>query len=1083
MEHRLGRTLRVFLVALAATGLYRLTMVPLIEYSAAAHVALEPTPEEAAAIRARAAGRLVGLGEIFPEGAWERDEPIVLESSRMRLLFKEYHSLPDGRVNLVPCTLVLLPEPAAAGEPPGRTMVVRAPQGAVLDFDEPIDLRQGRLAKLVGGNLRGEVTVRSTATSPTGDDELEILTRDLELAGNRLQTIEAVQFRYGRSRGSGQGFVANLLSKAGNGGDRGPDVAGVESMRLERDVKLQLEGLTGGFLPGSDAAADRVVEDETAPVVVRCRGSLEFAVVSRLVTLTDRVDVSRSLPDGGTEQLSCDRLSILLAQKGGKPESDALDTSGLTPVELEARGSPVVARSSAGGLEARGERLGYEIASRRILLDGEQPVLLMSPDADLEARSVDYVPGPPGSPGALMAVGPGWLESRGDATRGPVRVTWKKWLRVRPDGEGHVASVAGDAEAAVDGQGRLAASEIHLWLEASGEASAESAPRGLSAGGVSLAAVRPTRMLARGMVETDAEQLAARTDRLEIWFRHPDAGASAGGGGAASATGQPVPHTAGRAVPPAAGGPPQPGAVAAAPNPGVVTAPVAPAAAFPAGLQPIPTPAFAPAARPHDVAPGVTAPPQPLATAEPAPQSRPARGRIVAAGALMRALVDMRTSGAEVAEISLEDTVRLIEEPLPGEALPPLVIEGDQLQVARPTGFDARATVAGRPARIVGQGMELEGPLLEVDRGRNRMTVDGAGRMRLPIAGRSLGLDSLGMGPAAAGPLAAAAVAAAGVPAATGAEKLEVTWQGRMDFDGLTARFIDRVVTATGQGRLEAGSLDVVLDRPFDFAAADGGSRTGPFDVARVACGSGVKIHNVSHTEDGSRSVERLYVRDLVIDRTTGNVTGTGPGRLENVRLGQAPGFETPAGISGPQQAPRQPRPDELTYLSVDFQKGLQGNIGQRVLEFQQRVEAIFGPVGSWDETLSPHDARGLPARTVRISTDVLGVGQTPPVPGQRRGSMEMYATGNVLVEGDTFTGRSARLSWSEAKDLIVFEGDGRSDAQLYRQERVGAPTSNASAGKIFYWRGLDRVDIHDARYLDLDQINANAAGFRPPGS
>jgi hypothetical protein len=1072
MEHRLGRTLRVFLIALASTGLYRLTMVPLIEYSAAAHVALEPTPEEAAAIRARAAGRLVGLGEIFPEGAWERDEPIVLESSRMRLLFKEYHSLPDGRVNLVPCTLVLLPEPAAQGEPPGRTMVVRAPQGAVLEFDEPIDLRQGRLAKLVGGNLRGEVTVRSTATSPTAEDELEILTRDLELAENRLQTIEAVQFRYGRSRGSGQGFVANLLSKPGAGDDRGPAVAGVESMRLERDVKLQLEGLVGGFLPGSDAAATPAADAGGAtPVLVRCRGSLEFAVVSRLVTLSDHVDVSRSLPDGGTEQLSCDRLSILLAQEGGKLESDALDTDGLTPVELEARGSPVVARSTAGGLEARGERLGYEIATRRILLDGEQPVLLMSPDADLEARSVDYVPGPPGSPGSLMAVGPGWLESRGDASRGPVRVSWKKWLRVRPDGEGHVASVAGDAEAAVDGQGRLAAAEIHLWLEAS---AAPAPAQPLPTGGVSLAGVRPTRMLARGMVETDAEQLAARTDRLEIWFRHPEAAA----GGQVSPASQPPRHTAGRAVPPTAGGQPQPNAAAASSSPGGAAGP---AAAWPAGLQPIPVAAAA-ASMPPRSGPPAAAVSESIAAQQPRIRPRPDRGRIVAVGALMRALVDMRPTATEVAEISLEDSVRLIEEPRPGEGLPPLVIEGDQLQVARPTGFDARATVAGRPARIVGQGMELEGPLVEVDRGRNRMTVDGAGRMRLPIAGRSLGLDSLGMGSAAADPVSGAMAVAADPAAAAAAEKLEVTWQGRMDFDGLTARFIDRVVTATGEGRLEAGSLDVVLDRPFDFAAADGGGSAGRFDVARVACGSGVKIHNVSRTDDGSQSVERLYVRDLVIDRTTGNVAGTGPGRLENVRLGQAPGFEAPAGITGQPQPPLQPRPDELTYLAVDFQKGLQGNIGQRVLEFQQRVEAIFGPVASWDETLSPHDARGLPARTVRISTDVLGVGQTPPVPGQRRGSMEMYATGNVLVEGDTFTGRSARLSWSEAKDLIVFEGDGRSDAQLYRQERVGAPMSNASAGKIFYWRGLDRVDIHDARYLDLDQINANAAGFRPPG-
>ena len=965
MEHRLGRTLRVFLIALAATGFYRLTMVPLIERSADEQAVLEPTAEEAAAIRARAASRLASLGDIFPEGSWERDDPTVLESNSMRLLFKEYHTLPDGRMNLVPCTLVMLPEPSPDGQPKGRTVVMRAPQGAVLEFEEPIDPAQGRLSKLIGGNLRGEVSVRGTATTPGGEDEIEINTRDLELAENRLQTIEAVQFRYGRSRGSGRGFVARLLSKPGESSDRGPAINGVESMRLERDVQILLEGMAGGFLPGSEATAE--ADGPAPPVLVRCRGSLEFGVVSRLITLTDHVDVSRTLPDGGIEQLVADRLSILLADEAAAADADGPYTGSLRPVELEARGSPVVALSTEGGLEARAERLGYEIATKRILLDGEQPVMLLSPDAELEARSVDYVPGPPGSPGALMAVGPGWFESRTTPEHGPVRLAWKKWLRVRPDGDGHVASVAGDAEVSFESQGRLAASEMHLWLEID-QAAAETRPARAGAGGGSLAGVKPTRMLARGIVETDAPQLAARSDRLEIWFRHP--------------------------------------------KPVVAPRPAAPAATAAA------TPPPPPSANPP--------PPPPEAPAAEAPEAAD-RGRIVASGALMRGLVDMKPEGPVVAEISLEDSVRLIEEPLAGQSEPQLVIEGDQLQVVRPTGFDARATVAGRPAKISGRGMELEGPLVEVDRGRNRMTVDGAGRMRLPVAGGGLGLEALATG----------STPAVASPAASGpAEPLDVTWQGRMDFDGLTARFIDRVVTSSGEGRLEAGSLDVVLDRPFDFSQMAAGGSRGQADVARIACGSGVKIHNVSGTTDGSRSVERLYVRDLLIDRTTGNVLGNGPGRLENVRLGQAPGFEAPSGLAGPGQPspPPQAKPDELTYLAVDFQKGLSGNLGRRVLEFQQRVEAIFGPVASWDDTLDPRDARGLQPRAVRISSDLLGVGQTPPLPGMRRGSMEMYATGNILVEGDTFTGRSSRLSWSESKDLIVFEGDGRSDAQLYRQ-------------------------------------------------
>ena len=168
MEHRLGRTLRVFLVALAAAGFYRLAVVPVVEPRVRdTATALEMTPEEAAAIRARADQRLAALGDVFPPGSWERENPIMLESRQMRLLFKDYHSLPDGRVNLVPCTLVVLPDRnrVAADGQPGRTLVLRAPQGAVLEFDEPLDLRQGRLARLIGGSLRGQVTIRGTPTA------------------------------------------------------------------------------------------------------------------------------------------------------------------------------------------------------------------------------------------------------------------------------------------------------------------------------------------------------------------------------------------------------------------------------------------------------------------------------------------------------------------------------------------------------------------------------------------------------------------------------------------------------------------------------------------------------------------------------------------------------------------------------------------------------------------------------------------------------------------------------------------------------------------------------------------------------
>jgi len=132
-------------------------------------------------------------------------------------------------------------------------------------------------------------------------------------------------------------------------------------------------------------------------------------------------------------------------------------------------------------------------------------------------------------------------------------------------------------------------------------------------------------------------------------------------------------------------------------------------------------------------------------------------------------------------------------------------------------------------------------------------------------------------------------------------------------------------------------------------------------------------------------------------------------------------------------------------------------------MEFQQRVEAIWGPVGGFT-----------------VSCESLGVGQTPPLPGQPRAGLELGAAGNVLVEGESFTARSARLSWSEAKDLLVFEGDGRADAQLFRQLQAGGQPSSASAGKILYWRGLNRVEVEDARFLDLDQLRGGGSLPRP---
>jgi len=168
MDHRLGRTVRVFLLVLAVAGLHRLVVVPLVEPAVeASDTGMEMSVEEAAALKQRADRRLAALEGVFPADAWERKDPIVLESRQMRLLFRQYNAVEGGRVHLVPCTLVVLPE-TVAGAPPGRTLVLRAEQGAVLEFDEPLDLATVARAAAAAGSWPGSrPAARVPTTAPT----------------------------------------------------------------------------------------------------------------------------------------------------------------------------------------------------------------------------------------------------------------------------------------------------------------------------------------------------------------------------------------------------------------------------------------------------------------------------------------------------------------------------------------------------------------------------------------------------------------------------------------------------------------------------------------------------------------------------------------------------------------------------------------------------------------------------------------------------------------------------------------------------------------------------------------------------
>jgi hypothetical protein len=208
-----------------------------------------------------------------------------------------------------------------------------------------------------------------------------------------------------------------------------------------------------------------------------------------------------------------------------------------------------------------------------------------------------------------------------------------------------------------------------------------------------------------------------------------------------------------------------------------------------------------------------------------------------------------------------------------------------------------------------------------------------------------------------------------------------------------------------------------------------------------------------------------MQVRDLVIDQMTGEVASAPqPGWMTTVRRGTA-GFRRPGAPGVNAVLPGgDAKGNSLVYLRVDFQSGLVGNMQKRELKFLNQVKAIYGPVADWQAAVDPNSPQGL-AEAVTLGCDQLSIIELPYSPTQK--TFELQAAGNTIVEGKSFTARCARLAYTEAKDLLVLEGDGRTDAELTRRDAKQGD-GHFAASKIFFWKTANQVQVDGAKRLNL---------------
>jgi len=1002
---------------------YRVTAVPWIEPPAGAR------RDDPSLVVGEPIDRLAPYRGLFQPGDWELEEGTkILDVDRVKLLWNKLTDSGDGSMRLYPCTIIFAPhgDSAVVAERASEAVVLQAPQGAELTFDEPLDLRRGSVGRLVDGRLLGPIVIRGEGSSPGPEDDLLITTRDLLLTEERIQSDSRVDFALGPNAGRGSGVQIHFRpgDVTASGRKHGLNVDGVDRIEVQHLEQLRLlvsrESL-GADLPGAGRSAAQgpsraggpdtrrrepgspPLADAVVPIEISCKGPFRFELGSLVASFHEEVDLRVLHPQGPSDQISAaELLAVHFARRPGRapspdpaaapagsdppkpaPPKDRSPLAGLQPTRIEAKGHPVVVFAPSKQVEARGTRLVYDLVGKDVVLEDDREALVRwgPPEAvnELHAPRLGYRHAGPGRLGQAEATGPGWLRRfLPDRPGQPFEAQWGGRLALAPSEEQQLASLTGGAQVRYATLGKLVAPEIYVWFFDLPDPANPDRPR-----------VIPDRLMAgrrdgpsRREVSWESARFSGAVDRLEAWFKHQ------------VADGEPLPQT-----PPSQ-------------RPGAGTIDLAG----------------------HAVA---TKPKALPAAGAPAGASLPGR-HFQVEGDLLRAEIVLAGQDAQVAKLTMDRSVKLVETRTDQPGDRPLVVTGDWLQVVHASQPYAAVTVAGSPGHFEGRGLGLTGPSINLNRGTQRLWIEGPGRMDFLVP-RELKLQGQSIAPGTT---------------------LVTEWKGGMTLvDQRTLRFAGSVVASVGLSQVRAEVVDVTFQEPlrFDDLTAQQPS------PERIVCRGNVGMENRRLDRQVQVSLERMEVPDLSIDLGTGKLGGSGPGRLTVVSRREA--SELIAGRPGPGAAAGDS--DPLTYLEIRFQREMSGSFVDRALTFKEGVRAVYGPVPAWDATLSMDHPEALGPRGGVLGCETLSVVQMLAGTESNR-PFALEAVGNATVESQSFLAKAVRITYDQSKGLMVLEGNGWIDATLYMQDRVGAWPQQRRARKIQFWPESKKYAESGAHLLDL---------------
>ena len=960
------------------------------------------------------------LAVLFPPGSWQlHDAKIINSNSQAMLLWQKYQNHDNGWVELMPLTIIFMSDETVIDpiERLRHAVVMEVEEGANLRFDRPLDLNKGGIGRLIEGRLRGPVKIRSQGKRPDHQDDLLVNTHDVDLSEQRITTASEVDFRWGLHSGRGRQMEIKLLPRLGPrvANQDGPNIGGIEQFQLEHVERLHLDMSSASAVTAKPSgpppqpvgsAMLGTLSSPAAPVEITCRGPFRFHLIEQIATFRDQVDVLRIQPNGPCDRMSCELLSIFFSRTARRP--GGAPPSKQTAPGFDLQPTRIVAQGTPTTLSAPMDHLQARAGRLQYNLIDGQIYLEDTQEVMLQKEDNEiHTQSLRYTPGPLGHTGQFQLLAGGPG-----------WLRGKmADQPGQQLEAHWREKLDVRPQDQNQVISLSggatLKFQAMGQLDARDIHFWLhetpqDAAGRS--SFQPDRLLAEGHVVGTSPQFSSKVQRLEVWFTS-----------AVPVT--PVASTAGVAV-------------ASAPEP----------------YLPSTTASSPPTSRLQGDRGAIL----PLGTPNPAAVGG-RQSHLEISGRLLQARVLLRDrQHGDLTEVTVVDNVKLQETQtaLPSDL--PLLVTGQWLHATEASSPQAKVMVKGEPAHLEGRGMSLTGPNIQIDRGANQLAMEGPGQME-KLLDRDLENRPLSQ-----------------------AGTIKINWQKGMTFDGRKAHFQDSVNVIGNSQLLQTGWLDICFQQPISFS--DNRPQSPPL-VEKLICGDDVFIENRTLEAGRQISYDRVKLKNLDLNNLSGDFHGDGPGWLVSVRRGGGQGFSMPAGPLtgpgrpattrpvgfGPPQA-KPPDPNPLTCLHLRFMKSITGNKIRKELLFHGQVRTAYAPAQSWSTTLESDDPNRLGPQAVVMHCENLAVNDMSLVSGSGGSNLELSALENVIAEGSNFTARSARLTYTQAKELLILEGDGRSDAELFKQEREGLQASRFAAQKILYFLKTNQVNADGVRSLDMNQ-------------